>query len=105
VAPKANSFAISGKATPVDGQVLTLDITCFSQSFLKCRNSWTRVAAHVDQTDDRKPRLLDICCPDHLAPFIREFDDMFAELLRRACKNRVAKLGNPPFATFPFGDL
>jgi hypothetical protein len=63
---------------------------------LKCCNSWTRrVAAHVDQTDDRKLRLLDICCLDHLAPFIREFDDMFAELLRRACKNRVAKLRNP----------
>src|SRR5262249_54700850 len=64
--------------------------------FLKCEKGCPRrVTAHVDQTDDRQPRLLDICCPDHLAPFIREFDDMFAELLGRACKNRVAKLGNP----------
>src|SRR5262249_1685930 len=64
--------------------------------FLKCEKGCPRrVTAHVDQTDDRQPRLLDICCPDHLAPFIREFNDMFAELLGRACKNRVAKFGNP----------
>ena len=40
-------------------------------------------------------QLADICCPNHFAPFIGEFDDVFAEFGRGACKSCVAKLGNP----------